>query len=303
MLDRSILSNQLKYFSIVYQSKSYVVGAKAIPMSPQGLTKSIHALEKALDVPLFESAGGAPLKPTIFADHLYRLVQEWHEDARSLDSIFQRLKSSSEKVLTIGASTGTLGIVGIDIARRFSRSNPTLRLRCIEMPDYPTDAYLAEGEYNLALTTMPYDEGFSTIDLYETEICAWVPTSNPLSRNRTLSPHDLGGQHIGVVDSSFKVFTELMAALAAAKTEPASISTSSEVFWLHRFACEGKGIGIGTPHVSDRLALSDDIVQVSMPFIHWSFGLSVRKGYRLSPEEEAVASFIIESMHPQGNAT
>ena len=57
---------QLEYFEAVYARRSYATAAKDIPMSHQGLLKSMVALQGELGVPLFCTAEGSstvPLRP------------------------------------------------------------------------------------------------------------------------------------------------------------------------------------------------------------------------------------------------
>ncbi len=46
-------SEQLRFFKLLYQIRNASAAARLIPMSPQGLMKSIRSLETELGVPLF----------------------------------------------------------------------------------------------------------------------------------------------------------------------------------------------------------------------------------------------------------
>ena len=47
---------QLEYFALAYRLGSFSAAAKRVPMSPQGIAKSVRSLEGELGVTLFEAA-------------------------------------------------------------------------------------------------------------------------------------------------------------------------------------------------------------------------------------------------------
>lgn len=64
--------------------RSYVDAARAIPMSYQGLRKSIDSLELALKMLLFSKLADGSLISTKQADLLYERTICWYEDVHSL---------------------------------------------------------------------------------------------------------------------------------------------------------------------------------------------------------------------------
>ena len=68
-------SEQLKYFELTYQERNYSAAARMVPVSPQGLTKAIRALEKELGVTLFEPDSNGMPQPTPYAQELYEFTE------------------------------------------------------------------------------------------------------------------------------------------------------------------------------------------------------------------------------------
>lgn len=291
MIGRSILSSQLEYFLIVYQSKSYATAARLIPMSTQGLIKSMHTLEDILDAPLFESSGSASLKPTDYADKLFDMVQEWRKDTKELEEVFRQIKCNSVKTLRLGAAVGTLGVLGIDFPELFSKKHPTIRVQCVEVPDLLVENHLASGEYNLALTVAPFDEAFDTVSLFSSNVYAWVSNSNPLSQRNILSVSDFDGQKIGVVDSSFKVHKQLMDAFEKAGIHPSSIATTAEIFRLYSYARTKHGIGLSASHLKNVFP-DTHVAFIPVEGVQWEFGLSTRKGYAPTDDERKLVDYL-----------
>lgn len=292
MHENSIISTQLSYFVLTYRKGGFAAAARAVPMSAQGLTKAVHALERNLGAVLFESKGGAALHPTQFADHLYELVERWSTDEKELRNAFRQMKNDSSVIIYLGAAIGTLGFLGIDMAVDFERAHPGIRLKCIETPDLLTEDYLENGEYNIAFTTYPYNPNFDTIELYRSDVYAWVPKNNKLSGQDRLSIEDFDGEHLGIVDSSFKVHDQFESACDERGVCPKSIATTAEIFWLYSYAHSGKGIGISAKHLKNVFAKTDTVVCLSVEGLQWNFGISTRRSYTPTEEETIVIDFL-----------
>ena len=76
-------TEQLYYFELAYTEGSFSAAARKVPVSHQGLTKSIRSLERELGVTLFapDPDTGLPA-PTPYAQELYEFVTVFHSNLR-----------------------------------------------------------------------------------------------------------------------------------------------------------------------------------------------------------------------------
>lgn len=195
---------QLEYFEAVYARRSYATAAKDIPMSHQGLLKSMVALQGELGVPLFCTAeGSSTVTPTSYAEAFHAFAVDVQARQSVLETEFERI-SRAGNTIRLGASTGVLGMLGISFLGTFREGNPRLDVIEEEVADLRCDAGLANGEFDLALTVFPYDEAFETRPLYEMDRYVWVPRTDRLAKAECVRIEDLAGRHVGVMGPTFK---------------------------------------------------------------------------------------------------
>jgi DNA-binding transcriptional LysR family regulator len=294
MKSTPLITNQLEYFTILYRLRSYSLAAKAIPMSLQGLLKSVHTLERDLSVTLFEPTANEKYVPTAFADVLYDLVLEWTHDARGLEEAFAQLKSERRRTIKLGVAIGAMGTFGIDFPDDFSALYPDLALDTFEYPDRIVDNALLNGEFDLALTIAPYNEAFMTLPLICLNTCLWVHASNPLASRDSITVRDLDKQRIGLIGSQFKVNELFMQAFEDEQVTPHSIVSTAEIFWLYTYACEQRGLGIGAEGLKKLFHGCEEVVSIPIEGIDWKCGISYLKSHRLSDDEKVVIEFFKE---------
>lgn len=272
---------QLGYFEAVLEKGSYAAAAKAIPMSHQGLMKSMSALQKELGVPLFVSReGSSALVPTAYATALASYAACVREGHDRLTAEFARIARQGS-VLKLGASTGVLGLLGIGFLSRFREAHPGVSLVEEELPDLRCDEGLSDGTFDLALTVMPCDEAFETTPLYETDRYVWVRRSDELAKKDVLHVEDLAGRHVGVVGPKFKNYTELLDLAAAHDVELASVDTSTELFWLSTYAHKPGCVAFTARHVLPLFERDGEIVARRFEGLPWGFGVSWLRGREL----------------------
>ena len=117
---------QLEYFEAVYARRSYATAAKDIPMSHQGLLKSMVALQGELGVPLFCTAeGSSTVAPTSYAEAFHAFAVDVQARQSALETEFERI-SRAGNTIRLGASTGVLGLLGIGFLGTFREGNPQI---------------------------------------------------------------------------------------------------------------------------------------------------------------------------------
>lgn len=96
-------TEQLYYFELAYTEGSFSAAARKVPVSHQGLTKSIRSLERELGVTLFapDPDTGLPA-PTPYAQELYEFVTVFHSNLRLLNEAFKRLRGEESYTVRLG---------------------------------------------------------------------------------------------------------------------------------------------------------------------------------------------------------
>lgn len=286
---------QLEYFALTYQTKSYAAAAKQIPMTPQGLSKSMHSLEIELGVPLFVVSENGELEPTPYADDVLAFAQRYDTSYTSLKESIKRRLDAERGQVEVGICLGILGYLGPDFIEGFSAAYPNITLRYYEVSDVVCDERLRRGDYNLALTIAPYETDFLTKELYSTPVFYWLNANDPLSRKDSLVTEDFEGRDVAMPGSDFKCFSSF-----AARCEEAGVSshvtyTSAEIFRLYEFARQGLGLSFSAEHLTEMQIFRDNPEVVALPLegAYWSFGISRLPFRPLSWAEQAFYDYCL----------
>ena len=281
---------QLEYFEAVYARHSYAAAAKDIPMSHQGLLKSMVALQGELGVPLFSTTeGSSTVTPTSYADAFHTFAVGVQAGRSTLEAEFERI-SRAGNTIRLGASTGVLGMLGIGFLGSFREKCPQVDIIEEEVADLRCDAGLADGQFDLALTVLPYDEAFETRSLYEMDRYVWVPCTDRLAKAECVCIEDLAGRHVGVMGPTFKNYGGLLDLASAHGVEFASVDAASEMLWLSRYAHNAGCVAFSAKHVASLFDQDSQIVARRFEGLPWGFGISWCKGRALSEQEEVLVA-------------
>ncbi|MGV8082057.1 MAG: LysR family transcriptional regulator [Coriobacteriia bacterium] len=286
---------QLEYFALAYQTRSFSAAAARVPMSPQGLAKSIRSLEVELGVTLFNCDANGVRVPTEYADELMQFVSSFELSYEALKESFRKIQARERHEIRLGASLGTIGLMGPDFFDTFHEEHDDIRVSYTETNDALCDEGLRRGSYDLALTIWPYPKEFITRELYSTQVCYWVNADDPLSERETLTVADFEGRNIAIPGKDFKCYHSLLAACAEQGVEPREIMASQEIFWLFEFALDGRGLGFTLQVLAELPVFSnhDSVVARSLEGSVWHFGISYLPSHVLAPYEQTFYDYCL----------
>lgn len=287
-------TEQLEYFKLAYGSGSFSAAAKQVPMSSQGLAKSIRALEAELGVELFTPDKAGALKPTAYADALIEFTRTYDNGFKTLLEAFEHIRATETHTVRLGASLGIIGLLGHTFLDGFRRKHPDVIVEINEESDAACDEHLKLGATDLALTLAPFDREFDTEPLYSAPICFWVPVKSALGDREKLTIADLEGEAIAMPGKDFKCYRSIIDACDAAGVEPKDIVPSSEIFWLYEYAVDGRGLGFSVgPHADlPMFQISDKVRCVPLEGFSWTFGLSRMRGRVLEAHEQHLHDYL-----------
>lgn len=287
---RDLMPLQLVYFVNVYRYRSYSKAADMIPMSRQGLIRSIQRLERSIDDRLFIE-NDSLLSPTAKADELYDLVMKWFDDLNKLEDSF-RLLDSSQQIISFTDASGTQGLLGFDYIARFENEHPTVRIEYYHSTDFGADEALLNKEVDLAITTSPFNELFQTEILREVSLCALVRSDSALACSDSLSAADLEGQTIYLVDKSVKISQLVDNSMLAIGVRPAQEIATDEVNWIPSCVSRTGGVGITAEHVLSSLFVPADVTILPFRGFVRQYGISKLPETKLTPDEKAFVGYL-----------
>ena len=276
---RHMNDNQLRYFRALYELRNAHQAALSIPLSRQGLLKSLDSLEVELGVRLFDDKTIPVCTSTAYGNALYAYTVRQQGMVRDLQNEFKRIAMSESGVVSLGAAIGTMGLLGLGVIKEFELAHEGVRIVYDEVPDLRCDEGLANGSYTVALTVHPYHQQFETRELYSTDRFIWVSVKDPLSHRSSIALEDLSGYHVGVVGQSFKNHPELVRKSGEQGVAFASVDAFSEMTQLYRYAMKPGFASFTVPNVvglfSDLFDGRDEPVRaVRIEGFPWRFGIS-----------------------------
>ncbi len=289
---------QLQYFALAYQLRSFSAAAKKIPMSSQGLAKAVHSLESELEVILFESDSAGRLRPTPQADLLLDFVSVFENNYANLRAEYQAMRAAERHELRVGIGLGILGYLGPDFIQRFRRKHPRIAVRYEELNDCACDIGLKAGRFDIALTVAPYSPDFLTYELYSTPMYFWISAEDELASHDRLHIEDFLDRRISMPGEEFKCNVTLRNMAKDAGIEFGEVYATAEIFRMFDFARTGKGLGFSAKHLveMDLFARDSSVVALPLEDVTWRFGIAQLSSRKPTPEMKAFTDYCIEAM-------
>ena len=281
-------SEQLHYFQLAYEEGNFSAAARRVPVSPQGLAKAIHALEKELGVPLFEAdeATGLP-RPTEYANELSVFAAVYDSNVRLLKESFDTIRGNTRATVRLGAALGITGLLGPTFFDDYQAAYPNVSLQYREANDAQVSADLRANLCDLALMVGPFGEGVTARELYRCPVYLWVRTDDELAAKERLSVEDLAGRNVALPGTGFKCYERLHELAAQHGVALGSVFQMSEIFQLYEFAASGRGLGFTVGHLVNLPVFVRDASVVALPVDgwEWSFGIERLSTHALTQAE------------------
>lgn len=203
-------NRQLQYFLEVFHCRSMKKAAAKIIISPQGLSKTIQALEAELGTALFERTSNG-LIPTDAAIALKPHAEAVIAEYRLILEKATSSKTSSKRVFRIPSAYGEVQYLTTSFLRDFYDSFSSLTLDMAEMADPAAVECLKTGQAELAILPAPLDTAlFYGTPLFVHDLCVIINKNHPLAEKRTICFQDLQNIPLACVGPDFHCFNNII---------------------------------------------------------------------------------------------
>lgn len=187
---------KLEQFLALYEHRNYARAAVTLGLSQPAITKSILALEKELDVRLFER-GQYGAEPTEFAVALEKRARLMLSESRFIVEEINGLKGATAGALKIGVGISFIPRLMPRIIEKFKNRWPDIELNCETGFSAALYPQVSRGEFDLAVSaptqTLTVEDGLILEPLFVETDLVTVAKDHPLARKASIEPEDLAG--------------------------------------------------------------------------------------------------------------
>ena len=242
---------QLKYFLEVYSTKSISKAATNLFVTPQGISKTIAALEKELGVNLFEHHHNriVPTKDAArLSIHARNILDEY-------DLVSDRLfkSQSTIKTVSIYCSYDVPQLIPAKFFKKFNDSFPEIRINMKEFTDDYIFDKIKNNKVELAIVPGPFNPHYFDYEQLCTEpFCLVVNKKHPLAKNDTVSFSELTGESIVVKDAKSSTSINQLYNFDHPVEFPNIILETSDVHLIHKMAEENYAIGMSLLYLAQK---------------------------------------------------
>lgn len=285
---------QLQYFLAVYEKKSISQAAESLFISPQGLSKTISALENDLGVDLFIHKANRIIPTSAaasLASHAINILSEY-------DIIENKLFKNDgfKKSVNISCSYDVPQMFPIDFFHHFNKSHPDILLQIREYPDGIILNQLDNAAIELAIVSGPLDNSmYDFVPLFTDTFCLVINKANPLASKEYISLADLQNEPLAVKDMHNHTSMVQFAEFQKNGVLPNIILETSDSHLIHSMAENNYAIGMTLQFLANKIR-SDNIV--IRPFEDNCFVktlyLVYRKNYVLSYEAQLLHDILLQ---------
>lgn len=241
-------SKDLISFLQICKEKSITKAAKALFITPQGLSKIIKNLEAELNVPLFyRNPNGIIL--TEYGKLLEDRAKPIIEYLDGIQSEFNRMLEMDKGKINLASAYGILNSLSPDCIFEFRKLRPNIELNYFEYPDKHVDSLVLKGEVDLGLSVEPIDEQqFDKISLCKHKLYLLVNKKNPLSQRQIVTFADLINEQFIIESKEFKLYHNTVKKCEEAGFTPNIIFETSGLSLCHKLVKQNKGISISVDY-------------------------------------------------------
>ena len=221
----------LRYFVVLYETRSFSKAADSIPMTVQGLRKSIRLLEDELKTPLYYR-GKEQLSFTKAGELFFQFCVNELEQYRDFLDTIDKLRQGRRAELNLAFSTGSFGLFSPQFPERMSADRDGESVSYVSRPEYEIVKGLKAGHYDYGIIwANPDPELFSCEKIVDVPLYIIVSRKNELSKETHIPITRLRSEKIIFYDAKLQPFQSVEKAFLLNGVEPnfSHITNETEV--------------------------------------------------------------------------
>ena len=288
----------LLYFHRLCQLGSFSATAASIPMTTQGLRKTIHALEAELDTKLYHGT-----REGVVITEGGRLVDAFYEQvepiARQLERDLARLRGDGAKTLSVGFSFGMFNLVSNVVLDRLEH-DCGWEIEFTSLPDRNLAQEMELGTFDFALTWGEVGSDALTYEhVADLPVYAVGRRDNPLVSDGSIRIEDFDGRAVVSIGDFYKPHRLFMAACAAAGAEPSRVLEANEMPVTQAYLRQNLGVGLALS--LERLAYDTELFAF-VPVVDFTLPMGISYQTKRAPKGFAreLADALADGLRKQG---
>lgn len=187
---------RLTHFAAVYEHRHFRRAAEYLYLDSSVLSRSISALERDLQVQLFERGPGRPVEPTPAATRLAAETERMMRGLADLPSACRGDEAGTDRIRLGALGVGLGSEDSIEVLRHWRRNWPDVRLEYVPLTAENHDRAVLDGTVDIAVQQLGTSEPDELVThvAYRSPRAVVVPTGSEFADAPILQPEDLQDQ-------------------------------------------------------------------------------------------------------------
>lgn len=280
---------ELEEYQVICSKGSLNKAAKALFITPQGLSRVLKNLETELDCTLVNRiASGLEVTESgkCLLEYARKVTAEYDRMKERIESIQERAYGSVELLMAYDV----IRLLGTDCFADFQTMNSQISVTCWEYPDRIAERMLAENQGNVGISIGPFaGELFHIQPLMKCRLYLIVYEGHPLSDKAQVTVEDLKEEPLYMENSSFKINEFVQRQCWLKGFEPNIVFEASSFDICYKMCRMKKGISVVLDFVHEDMK-TDGLVRIPFaePNMEMEIALLIPKN---RPREHAVETF------------
>lgn len=263
---------ELEEYQVICSKGSLSKAAKALFITPQGLSRVLKNLETELDCTLVNRvASGLELTESgeCLLEYARKTTAEYAKMKEKIEGIQESVHGSVDLLMAYDI----IRLLDPDCFGVFQRMYPGISFTCREYPDRVAERMLVEEQGNIALSIGPFaGDLFHIQPLTRCRLCLVVYEGHPLCEKAEVSIGDLKGEPLYLENSSFKINEFVQRKCWLQGFEPNIVFEASSFDICYKMCRMKKGISVVLDFVHEDMK-TDGLVKI--PFADGDMALEI----------------------------
>ena len=263
---------ELKDYQEICSKGSLSRAAKALFITPQGLSRVLKNLETELECTLVNRvASGLELTEsgTCLLEYARRTTTEYDRMKEKIEGIQGSVHGSVELLMAFDV----IRLLNPDCFAEFQRMYPKINFSYREFPDRMVEQQLVDGQGNAALSVGPFaTDLFHIHPLLSSRLCLIAYEGHPLSEKTEVTVEDLMEEPLYLENSSFKINEFVQRKCWIKGFEPNIVFEASSFDICYKMCRMKKGISVVPEFIHEDMK-TDGLVRI--PFAETDMTMEV----------------------------